>query len=240
MNKPLIGLTVDSSCDTSYSIYPWYALRENYADSIHQAGGIPILIPHSIDLVEHYIDLIDGLVITGGDFDHDPKLYGDDEIHEKTTVNPERTAFEYSLLQQALKVNLPFLGICAGQQLLNIVRGGTLIQYIPDAFPKAINHNQSECRHKPTHDVTVKEGTLLRSINNNKASAYVNTSHNQAVKKVGENLVVNAIAVDGVIEGIEDPNHDFCLGIQWHPEFFVGDLDREIFMRFIQAAMNNK
>lgn len=194
------------------------------------------MIPHNTDLIENYIDIIDGLVVTGGNFDHDPKMYGEDFQHPKTTLNPERSAFDFALVKSALNHDIPFLGICAGQQMLNIVRGGTLIQCIADEMPHALNHSHEECRHKPAHDVTIVKNTLLSTCNKEKETAAVNTSHHQSIKDIGKNLIVNATAPDGIIEGIEDPSKTFCLGVQWHPEFFVCDLDREIYKQFILAC----
>ena len=236
VKKPIIGLSVDSSCDKYYSDYPWYALRENYCDSIHQVGGLPIMIPHNTDLIGSYLDIVDGIIVTGGNFDHDPKMYGEDFQHPKTILNPERSAFDFAIVKNTLERNIPFLGICAGQQMLNIVRGGTTLQHIPDDAPHALNHSQEECRHRPTHDINIVEGTLLAKCNQNTKVAAVNTSHHQAVKDIGRGLIINATAPDGIIEGIEDPSLPFCLGVQWHPEFFVCDLDREIYKQFILAA----
>ncbi len=235
-SKPLIGLSVDSSCDKHYSDYPWYALRENYCDTIHQSGGVPIMIPHNVDLIENYLNIVDGIVITGGNFDHDPKMYGEDFQHPKTALNPERSAFDFSLVKSSLDYDIPFLGICAGQQMLNIVRGGTLIQSIPDEMPHALNHAQEECRHRPTHDIRIVENTLLAKCNKGAQTASVNTSHHQSIKDLGQNLIINATTSDGIIEGIEDPSMTFCLGVQWHPEFFVCDLDRAIYKQFILAC----
>ena len=236
MRKPLIGISMDSSRKNTYSQYPWYALREHYCDAVSKAGGIPVMLPHNRELIDHYIDLLDGVVISGGDFDHDPKMYGEDFCHEKTVLNSARSSFDFAFVEKALEYDLPFLGICAGQQMLNIVRGGTLIQHIPDESPEFLNHSQSQCRHLPTHDIIIKSNTLLARLNKGLERVPVNTSHHQAIKKVGEGLVVNAIAPDGIIEGIEDPNLTFCLGVQWHPEFFVGALDRSIYEGFIEAS----
>ena len=238
--KPLIGLTVDSCRDKFYSDYPWYALRENYCDTIHEAGGIPLMIPHNRELIDDYLDILDGVIVTGGNFDHDPKMYNDDYQHPKTNLNPERSEFDFAFVQRTLERDIPFFGICAGQQMLNIVRGGTLIQFIPDECPQALNHSQEECRHLPTHDLHIAENSLLMRCNHGQKEASINTSHQQAVKDLGTGLIVSATAPDGVIEGIEDPSKEFCLGVQWHPEFFVCDLDREIYRQFIIAARKQK
>jgi putative glutamine amidotransferase len=236
MAKPRIGLSMDSSCKNHYSSYPWYALRKNYCESIVASGGIPLPLPHAVELIDDYLDLIDGLILTGGDFDHDPKLYGDTTVHPKTCLNSSRTTFEYELLKHALARKMPVLGICAGQQLLNIMYGGTLLQSISDAIPHALNHWQEECRHKPTHPIKITPGSLLAKAAKGQDEVYINSSHRQAVNRVGEGLIMTAVASDGVIEAIEDPHHPFCLGVQWHPEFFVDALDRTLYQLFIAAA----
>lgn len=235
MKRPIIGLSMDSSVAPHYSVYPWYALRKNYCDSIADAGGIPLPLPHLPLLTDDYLDHLDGLVITGGRFDHDPKLYGESAVHPKTLLNPERTTFEFHLLKKALKKNLPVLGICGGHQLLNIVYGGTLVQYIPEAFPNALNHLQETRRHEPTHTIKITPGTLLDKCTNS-GEAAVNTSHQQAISKLGNGLIASAHTADGIIEGIEDPSRPFCVGVQWHPEFLVTDLDRKLYKLFIQSC----
>jgi putative glutamine amidotransferase len=236
MSKPIIGLSVDSSTASYYSDYPWYALRENYCDSIHQAGGIPILIPQNKDLIDDYLSLISGIIITGGNFDHDPKMYGEDYVHPSTELNAKRSAFDYALTKQALERQIPFLGICAGHQMLNIVRGGTLIQSIADEVPHALNHSQEECRHRPTHDIDLTQGSLVWECNGGHKKAAVNTSHHQSIKVVGQNLIVTARSNDGIIEAVEDSTRPFCLGVQWHPEFLVCALDRAIYKKMITVC----
>ena len=236
MAKPIIGISMDSSREKTYSEYPWYALREHYCDTVYKAGGLPVMLPHNRELIDHYLDLVDGVAISGGDFDHDPKMYGEDFRHEKTVLNPVRSSFDFAFVEKTLERDVPFLGICAGQQMLNIVRGGTIIQHIPDECPGALNHSQAPCRHLPTHEIIITQGTLLAHCNKGLEKAAVNTSHHQAIDKVGQGLVVNAVASDGIIEGIEDPSLTFCLGVQWHPEFLVCDLDHSIYERFIEAC----
>jgi putative glutamine amidotransferase len=130
---------------------------------------------------------------------------------------------------------MPVLGICGGQQLLNVVLGGTLIQDIPDEVPGCVAHRQPNPRDEPGHTVRVIAGTLLHRITG-AAGLAVNSAHHQAVKEPGPGLVINAVAEDGVVEGIEDPRRRFCLGVQWHPEFEINEADRRIFQAFVEAA----
>lgn len=238
--KPIIGVTMDSSTCTHYSDYPWFALRENYCTSVEQAGGIVIPIPHTHAHIDFYLNMIDGLLVTGGNFDHTPSTYGDKEIHPTTSLNESRCAFDLEITKRALERDMPFFGICAGQQALNIVRGGSIIQSIPDEIENAMNHSQEECRHVPVHDIMIPKNCILFECNNNKSTTKVNTSHHQSVKNVGAGLTVTATCADGIIEGIEDLSLDFCVGVQWHPEFLVCDLDRNLYTRFIEVCRNRQ
>ena len=130
---------------------------------------------------------------------------------------------------------MPLLGICGGEQLLNIVLGGTLIQHVPDEVPGALPHEQPNPRTEPGHVVKVMPGTLLHRICGTTEIA-VNSTHHQAVKAVGDGVAVNARAPDGVIEGIEVAERRFCLGVQWHPEYSIGAGDDRIFDAFIAAC----
>ncbi len=236
--RPVIGVTLDAeqpSTSGGYSRYPWYALRANYMEAIAAAGGLPVALPHHPDLAAAYLDLIDGLVVTGGAFDVDPALYGEAESHVSVTLKRGRTAAELALVNGALVRDLPVLGICGGQQLLAVALGGTLIQHIPDAIASALAHEQPNPRHEPGHEVTVLTGTLLHRIVEH-TRMQVNSAHHQAVRDPGPSAIVNATTSDGVIEGIEDDRFRFCLGVQWHPEFHVDPGDRRIFDALIGAC----
>jgi putative glutamine amidotransferase len=233
-HPPLIGVTLDAENPGTYSKYPWYALRQNYADAITASGGLPIALPHNAQ-AEAYLDRIDALVVTGGAFDVDPSLYGDADTHGSVTLKQSRTAAELALVQGAIARNKPVLGICGGEQLLAVVLGGTLIQHIPDSIPNPLPHEQPNPRHEPGHAVHLVPGTLLHRIVGHTAMQ-VNSSHHQAVRSPGPRAIVNATADDGVIEGIEDPAYRFCLGVQWHPEFHIDRGDRAIFDALIGAC----
>src|SRR5271166_258588 len=125
MPRPVIGLTLDSEKPGGYSKLPWYALRENYCAAVTRAGGLPFLLPHEPDHVAEYLARIDGLIVTGGAFDVDPALFGAGTRHQSVTTKDRRTAFELALTRAALAADRPVLGICGGQQLLNVALGGT-------------------------------------------------------------------------------------------------------------------
>jgi putative glutamine amidotransferase len=235
MSTPLIGITLDSEDPGGYSNQPWYALRVNYSDAVVRAGGLPLMLPHRPDLAAQYGALIDGLVVTGGDFDVDPALFGDAQRHAAVVTKDNRTDFEMAVTQTALERDIPVLGICGGQQLLHVALGGRLIQHIPDAIPGALAHEQPNPRTEAGHEVTVAPGTLLHKIVGTD-SLSVNSAHHQAAEDAPAGVVVNALAPDGVIEGIEAPAYRVCLGVQWHPEYTISVGDQAIFDALVAAC----
>lgn len=243
--KPLIGIVPDykEGSPTCYSCKPYYALRHNYVDMINKAGGAAIILPYDYDLIDDYLDAIDGIMIVGGYFDIHPKRYGASDIHPTVKLNDIRENFEYALGKKAVEKNLPFLGICNGMQLLNVLHGGNVIQHIPDEG-KFMDHEQSHFAEfkdyaKAYHHVNiVKDSKLFSIIGEEKINT--NSSHHQATKQAGAGLVVAGLAEDGIIEAIEKPQHDFCIGVQWHPEFEVSNADKKIFNEFVKIAKKYK
>lgn len=239
--RPVIGITLEyDDKGTYFSRYPWYAMRTKYCESISGAEGAPILLPYDFDAIDTYLNLIDGLLVTGGPCDVDPTLYGVDTCHPKTRIMPKRTNFEYELIKRALAQNKPILGVCGGYQLLNVVFGGTLFQYIPEEYPTDICHDQltqSSLPSEPWHEVEVVSGTLLNKITGQE-KFMVNSVHNQAIKTTGPDVVVNCRTKDNMIEGIENPKYKFCLGVQWHPEFHITGADTSIYKALVQASMS--
>ena len=232
---PMVGLTLDWEAAGGYAASPWYAVRENYCAAVVAAGGLPILLPHEPDRAEDYLGRLDALIVTGGAFDVDPSLFGAADRHPSVTTKDRRTAFELAITRAALAEDRPLLGICGGAQLLNVALGGSLIQHIPDEVAGALDHEQAGPRDQPGHEVAVTEGSRLAEVCGSTAFA-VNSTHHQAVKAPGAGLVVNAVAPDGVIEGIEAPARRFCLGVQWHPEFEINGADRAIFRALVDAG----
>lgn len=235
MTQPIIGITLDYEAVGGYSPMPYYALRENYCQAVSKAGGIPLLLPHEVEKAAHYLKLIDGLIIPGGNFDIDPSHYGVDFRHQTVITKDRRTLFELAITKMALAENMPILGICGGQQLLNVILGGSLIQHIPDSINNALEHEQATPKTETSHPVAITPGSLLHKIVQ-QPKLEVNSSHHQAVDKVAPKVIVNALAPDGVIEGIEYTEHRFCLGLQWHPEYEITAGDSAIFHHFIQAS----
>lgn len=239
MKRPVIGITLDSEQPGGYSRFPWYAIRENYGSAVARAGGLPVMLPHELYQVEAYLDEIAALVVTGGAFDVDPALFGAGSRHPSVTTKENRTDFEWAVTEGALARDLPVLGICGGQQLLNVVLGGTLIQHIPDEVDNPLEHEQPNPRNEPGHEVAVTEGSLLHRIAG-ATRLNVNSAHHQSVKDVGSDVIVDAVAADGVIEGIEASKYRFCLGVQWHPEFSIDQADSKIFEAFVAEAARGR
>lgn len=235
ISKPIIGITPDYSTKQEYSKYPWYALRENYSSCLTQLGAVALILPYDMDAISNYCDLIDGLVITGGDFDIDPRCYGESATSTVGNIIENRTNFELQIFKQMYGLGKPILGICGGHQLINVALGGDLIQHIPDIIESDINHSQPNPRHETSHTVHVSPGSMLYKICQ-QSSIKVNSSHHQAVKNPGASLAISGTAPDGVIEAIEDRTHPFCLGLQWHPEFFCTEHDEAILRNFIAAC----
>jgi len=235
MKKPLIALTLDYETSKGYSNYPWYAIRENYFTSIEESGGIGVGIPHNMKDIVSLLHKIDGLVITGGNFDIDPNIFGESSVHKTVKLKENRTNFELLAAEIMLKQNKPVLGICGGEQLINVLYKGSLIQHIPDEIKNPIEHEQKNPRNEAGHSVTIQEHTKLYSIIS-KQNIMVNSAHHQAIKVPGKGLIVNALSNDGVIEGIEDPKKSFCIGVQWHPEFFIQGSDNKLLKAFINAC----
>ncbi len=239
MNQPIprIGIVLDHDTRPLYAAYPWYALRENYITSIERHGGMPILIPYCTPHIERYLDLVNGLLIPGGDHDIHPQHYQEDTLHPRTCVKAHRTDFEFMVCEHALKRDLPVFGICGGMQLINVLLGGTLHQHLPENLDSDISHQQTIPKHQVSHGIEVVPGTKLYDLNTRKTKAEVNSTHHQGLKTLGVGLVASAYAPDRLVEAIEHPDYRFCLGVQWHPEYQTTALDQAVFRAFVQASI---
>ncbi|HZZ86470.1 MAG TPA: gamma-glutamyl-gamma-aminobutyrate hydrolase family protein [Anaeromyxobacteraceae bacterium] len=229
--RPRIGLTLDLDERAGR-----YELKRSYADAVLAAGGLPVLIAYGdASAAGAYLALCDGLVVTGGDFDIAPERYGEEPRAGCGPSKPERTLFESGLVEAALSARLPLLGICAGMQLLNVVRGGTLYQHLPDDL--SLSHEQPPPKDRPSHEVDVAAGTLLARLVG-AGPLDVNSTHHQAVRRPGTGVLVSGRARDGVVEAIELPDLPFALGVQWHPEACAAHEARHgaIFRGLVDAA----
>jgi putative glutamine amidotransferase len=240
---PLIGITADMSDVTANGSgtaqEPTLFLPQRYYHAVQKAGGMSVVLPPigSRPKLRKTLQRLDGLLISGGNFDIHPIYYGEKPIHSLGAIKPERTEFELELIDLALNQDLPLLGICGGAQAINVALGGSLYQDIATELPNANQHEQGASKEKGGHAIEIHPGTRLRQIVQ-KQTLEVNTTHHQAVRKLGKGLRVNATAKDGLIEGIESRDYRFVLGVQWHPEALVGQdpYQRRIFSSFISAA----
>jgi len=210
----------------------------DYEESVRRAGGDARVLDVSAT-GEELMTGIDGLLLTGGG-DVDPALYGEPRHATFDAAEPGRDALEMDLVRRALDANVPVFAICRGIQVLNVARGGTLVQDISDQMPGSVVHSVREPSFAIAHDVWIASGTLLEQLMRERLegdTCAVNSRHHQAIKAVGDGLVVAATAPDGVIEAVEDATRRFCLGVQWHPENFyrTGEF-RALFEGFIEAA----
>ena len=214
---------------------PTIFLLERYLRAILRAGGIPLTLPlaTSRKAIREISQRVDGLLVTGGNFDIHPKVYGEEPLEALGEVKEERTQFELELIALALERNLPILGVCGGAQAINVAVGGSLYQDIATQIPHALEHQQSALKEQGGHPIKIHERTKLRRIVG-RDRLEVNTTHHQAVRKLGRSLIVNATAKDGIVEGIESKDHSFVLGVQWHPEFLT---QRDISQRKIFASL---
>lgn len=201
----------------------------SYVESVRRVGGRPLLVPPSDEGIDETLDALDGLVFSGG-IDIDPAVYGQDRQETTDPAQPHRDGGELALLARALERDVPTLAICRGIQLLNVLRGGDLVQHLPDAVGHTGHRAQLGAFTK--HTVAVKAGTRLAAILGPSHDA-VQSSHHQGVGRVGEGLVESAWAEDGSLEGLEDPTRRFAIGVLWHPE---AEDDKRLFEALVAEA----
>ncbi len=244
--RPVVLLTPDlDTRDTHRGPVSYLQIQRYYTDCILEVGGLPLVPPpvHHLDDAEEVardlVGRVDALVISGGGHDIDPALYGEARRPACGPASPERTHFELLLLRAADERRLPVLGICGGLQLLNVARGGTLYQDLPTERPGPLEHTMQGPKNRACHDVDVVAGSRLQGIVNTTRLG-VNSTHHQAIKRVGERLIVSAHADDGLIEAIEDPDHPFYVGVQWHPEAIEAPAHRAIYRALLQAVQSRR
>lgn len=215
MTRPLIGITVDYDERRADR----HMLRQDYVRAVEAGGGLPVLLPALVDRAGSaaLLDRLDGLVLSGGD-DLDPALYGQERHPKLGRVIRERDDFELDLTREALQKDLPILAICRGHQVLNVATGGTLIQDIPSQLGRGRAHDPRRQRWERAHDVRIEPETRLSALFGKDLLA-VNSSHHQALDRLGEGLVPSAHCPDdGIIEAVELRGRRFVMGVQWHPE----------------------
>lgn len=209
------------------------SLNKEYLEAIWKSGGMAVILPYTEDdgQINEYAQTFDGFLFCGGG-DLDPKYYNE-ELHPKTSnVSSERDAFEFKMFHAAYSTEKAILGICRGEQVINVFLGGSLYQHI-EGHSENCGHGRSECCQSVLLD---KKGMLFSLTG--KKNIRVNTFHHQCVARLGEGLVCDAMSEDGYIEAFHLPEYRFCLGVQWHPELYY-DFDEsssDIFKAFVNAC----
>ncbi len=240
MTKPIIGIVSRRIPFVNDSKpYPRYGVAISYCEAVAGAGGVPVVFPLSDDktVLERYYDLIDGLLLPGGQDIH-PMHYGEEPHQLIQQVDPKRDITELDLTKRALADDVPILAICRGAQVLNVAAGGSLIQDIHAQLGEdSLAHFQDFTEEWPSHSVTVTEGTKLYGIVGEE-DTMVNSYHHQAVKDLASGFVVGATAPDGVVEAIESEGHTFVLGVQWHAELLYQnhDFNMALFRSHVEHA----
>lgn len=235
--RPRIGITMRIEHTTNR-----FYLGRDYSEAVEAAGGAPVhisLIPKT-DYIDSIVAQLDGILLPGSDSDVDPLRYGQQPHPQLGAVQTIKDETDLLVIAAAERRRIPLFAICFGMQVLNVSRGGTLIQDINSQMPGAIKHEQGIPRDRPSHSIRLLENTRLSHIAG-AADAVVNSHHHQAIESVGANLVATSWTTDGIIEALEDPRPDrFIFAVQWHPEIgWQNDLlSQRLFRAFVNEAAN--
>lgn len=227
--RPVVGITTYvTPAKWSYWEREAVLVPAEYVRAIERAGGRALLVPPSADEVDETLDVLDGILFSGGS-DLDPDFYGQEAHPETFGVVEERDRAELALLEAALARDLPVLAVCRGSQVLNVVRGGGLVQHLPDVV------GDEKHKHTPgtfaDHDVRLETGSRVGTLLGERAP--VKSHHHQGFGELGKGLTAVAWADDGTLEAIEDPSRRFAVGVLWHPE--AGE-DARLFQEFVRQA----
>lgn len=238
MRKPIIGIT------TSLEEQRKLVVTRHYSDWIQEEGGLPLIIPYiSTDLaqqqqiIEEYTKRLDGLLLSGGG-DIDPTLFGEEPLPGLGPITPERDQLEVALAQEMLKHNRPILAICRGAQILNIAAGGDMYQDLEREYTGALlQHQQNAPVWHASHHIEIEKKSKLSTILKVE-KAKTNSFHHQAIKQPAPYFQSVAFSRDGVIEAIESLQHDYVIGVQWHPECMPASdpISKKLFQSFVTAC----
>jgi putative glutamine amidotransferase len=233
--RPRIGITMRLELETNR-----FYLARYYSEAVEAAGGIPIHIPliPRPDFIRQVVAELDGLLLPGSNSDVDPLRYGQQPHPQLGEVHPEKDETDLLALNEAENLAMPLFAICFGLQVLNVSRGGTLIQDIVSQRADAIKHEQGAPRDRHSHGVRLLEDSRLGQLAKAE-TAPVNSHHHQAIESLGRDLLATAWAPDGLVEAVEDPRSDrFVVGVQWHPElgWERDEFSQSLFSRFIAEA----
>ncbi|MEO1288161.1 MAG: gamma-glutamyl-gamma-aminobutyrate hydrolase family protein [Chloroflexota bacterium] len=241
--NPIIGITTNARNDKWVTL-PYYdhyfVVPDVYVDAVRQAGGIPILLPPDEPNLEHLLQLLDSLIISGGG-DICPQFYDGDIAHPNLTRQDEaRDKFEIAIIKQAMQAkDKPIFCVCRGMQVLNVALGGTMYEHIPDIREQDIHRGSDG--FWAIHDVLVEPNSKLAdAMNTTQVKTY--SGHHQAVKIVADGLSVVAKSPDDIVEGLEAIDHPWLVGVQWHPEksASVDETQQALFNQLVAEARKVK
>lgn len=232
--RPVIGVTADIEFrPDGRPPRDFYFLDARNAEMLRSLGAAPILLPSEIDAVDDYLELCDGILVSGGGYQFPvPELTRGDGTEPPEKVR--RLAFETALLRRAIERDRATLGVCGGFQVLNHVTGGALVPRLAEARADWAVHRGPDYRQM-VHPVQPVAGTLFERLVGS-APFDVNSMHRQGVVQAGAGAVVAGVAPDGVVEAIEVPGRRYCLGVQWHPEFLLSEPERRLLAAFVEAC----
>lgn len=218
-----------------------FYLGRDYSEALVALGAVPVHIPliPDVEYIAEVVDALDGVLLPGADCDPDPAFYGEEPHPRLKKVVPEKDETDILVLAEADSRRLPLLGICYGMQILNVSRGGNLIQDIESQIDSPVKHDQGVPLERNSHKVRIDAGGRLAAIaGDGVKEIMVNSHHHQAVREPGRDLYITARASDGVVEAIEEKGNRFVLGVQWHPELAWRDdqVSRRIFEQFVSAC----
>jgi len=242
MPLPVIGITGRTDQSARPPGLHLYSISQTYVRAVELGGGAPVVVPPHLEetRLRAIFDHLDGLLLSGGGDIH-PSFFGEEDSGLLWFVDERRDRAELALARWALAEGLPMLAICRGNQVLNVVAGGTLIQDISTQLPGALSHSTIAGRPRSfvAHTVEVTANSRLAALVG-AGELGVNSAHHQAAKDVGAGLIVTARAPDGIIEGLESPDHPFCVGVQWHPEAMTASqpVMRRLFAGLVEAAQS--
>jgi putative glutamine amidotransferase len=221
-DRPVIGICT-SLTEASWSVWKRRAALTpyEYIAAIQRAGGLAVMLPPDPEYdrdADQILDQLDGLILAGGN-DIDPAAYGAAPHHTVTETVRQRDDSELALVRRAWERDMPVLGICRGMQLLNVARGGTLLQHLPDEVGHADHRIRPGSFDGADHDVRLDPGSLAAQAAGEEVHV-TKSHHHQGIDVVGDGLSVTGHSAlgDDLPEAVEAPDHRFVLGVQWHPE----------------------
>jgi putative glutamine amidotransferase len=220
-----------------------FYLGREYSEAVEAVGGLPVHIPLIPEkgYIEAVVGGLDGILLPGCDSDVDPSYYGEEPHPKLKKVIPEKDETDMLVLAEAERLNLPVLAICYGIQVLNVSRGGSLIQDIEAQVENSVQHEQGLPLARNSHSISIARDNAVFELagQGTARGVKVNSHHHQAIRTTGRDLSAIAWASDGIIEGIQDSRPErFVLGVQWHPELSWNsdEFSRRIFETFVSKC----